>query len=339
MIVVGDHGEGLGEHGEETHGTFCYQPTLRVPFVVRWADGADAGTDRADVTSVVDVFPTLVEALGLRSEEGTDGTSLRAPPAPERGVYFESFSGYLSFGWSPLAGWLDADGKYLHSADPELFDWRSDAREQRDLAGARPEDAARYRRAIAEVAARPALPADVADVDDDLLAELRGLGYASVGSTAAAIPHPLDDTGLPSPRSMRAQHARTLEALALANAGEPRRAEALFRAVLDENPRNWFALDGLARVLIEEGRRAEAVLPLETLLAGGPQWSASWFNLGVCLQEAQRFDEALTALRRAAELDPRSPLYSETLASALERAGRPDEARAVRAARLAAEER
>jgi hypothetical protein len=127
ILAVGDHGEALGEHGEDTHGFLCYEPTLHVPFLLVRPDGARAGERSRAIVSVADVAPTLAEVMGATLPLDIDGTSLwSGDPPGERGVYFESYMGYLELATSPLAGWLDGSGKYLESSAPEFYRLASD---------------------------------------------------------------------------------------------------------------------------------------------------------------------------------------------------------------------
>src|SRR5207244_11722323 len=63
VAIVGDHGEGLGDHGELTHGLLLYEPTLHVPMIVA-APGLEPRTI-ADAVSTVDLPPTLATLAGV----------------------------------------------------------------------------------------------------------------------------------------------------------------------------------------------------------------------------------------------------------------------------------
>ena len=117
VVVVSDHGEGLGDHGEVTHGSLAYDTTLRVPLIVRHPDGRRAGTRSDEAASVVDVLPTVAAALGLEAPAGIDGVDLGEPlDGAERGIFFETSYGFLHYGWSPISGWLEGGLKYVHDA-------------------------------------------------------------------------------------------------------------------------------------------------------------------------------------------------------------------------------
>ncbi|TAJ08055.1 MAG: tetratricopeptide repeat protein [Planctomycetota bacterium] len=333
VVLTADHGESLGEHGEATHGAYCYDATLRVPLLVRDPASAGRGDRDAAPVGVIDVGPTIAEALDLRALDA-DGVSLfrRAAP-PSRRLYFESYYGYLSYGWSPLAGCFDERAKYIHSSQPELYDLASDPRELRDVHAERATDVPRYVDAIAAAAARPAFARAESDrVDAAMLERLRAVGYTGGGAIAHALPGPLDASALPSPRARADELARTLDALGLSDAGRHAEAVEPLRAIAAANPRNYVALERLGNALVLLGRHAEAVAPLEALCANGPQWAGAHYNLGVALYQSGRQDAGLDHFRRAVALDPGHVQALDALAKVLEARGARAEAAEFRAA-------
>lgn len=309
LAVVADHGESFGENGEKSHGTYLYQPTLRVPLVIRFP-GPPAPARRTDVASVVDLAPTLAAAMGLgRLDVGEriDGRDLATPGAPDRGVYFESYGPYLNYGWSTMAGWLDADGKYVHSAAPEFFRWRDDPKETTNLAADVGAGALeRYRAGIERVAARAPLATDrdEAAIDDALVAHLRDLGYATVGADAQALPHPLAPSSRPSPVERKNVYADLIQGLALSNAGRCEAAIPLFLAAARQEPRNVFAYENLANCLLATKRPQEAIPYLTSLVHEGPARPSHIYNLSASLWATGARDEALRVLRQGVEADP-----------------------------------
>ncbi|MDP2310908.1 MAG: sulfatase-like hydrolase/transferase [Pseudomonadota bacterium] len=196
VLVVGDHGEARGDHGEATHGWFVYRSTTRVPFVL-----VAPGIPRArvaGVVSVVDVTPTLLALAGAPIPEGLDGRDLTADPPPDRVVYGETFTPRQGFGFSELRYAQDAQHRYILAPRPELYDWRADPAELTDLGGAHPA-AARLREVVlavvdaGEAAGSPAAA--------ELAAQLAALGYADgaamvpTGTPFEALPDPKDDPG------------------------------------------------------------------------------------------------------------------------------------------------
>lgn len=327
LMLVSDHGESLEAHGEKTHGAYCYQETLRVPLLVRDPSGHGAGQTSSEVVSVVDVFPTLHEAMGLPEAATQDGVSLfRRSVPPDRGVYFECYAGFLSYGWSPLSGWLDAGGKYVHSSTPEFFRLDTDPLETDNLLESEALDVRRYVRAIEELASRPALTGDVnAELDDETSSGLRELGYAGTGLLPEQIPHPLAPSDLPSPASMVEAHRATMKGLNEVLDGKFEAAVETLSPVVAENPRNYTALDQLSFALMQLDRHPEAIPFLQNLVENGPPKTAYLFNLGQCLQVAGQLDEAIAVFRRAVSRQPDEPRVLKNLARVLHEAGRTDE--------------
>lgn len=338
VIVVADHGEGLGDHGEPAHGTHVWDSTIRVPMLVRDPSGARAGEVSDEVVSVVDVFPTVVDALGLGATDGLDGASLFRRRVPDdRGVYFESYGGYLAYGWSPLAGWADADGAYVHGSAPVFVP--ADARGTTGRPVAPDDDATdAYRRAIGRVADAPRLSPDSAGGDAELVERLRALGYAAVGD-ATDLPHPLAPTDRPSPHARTDELQRTLVAQALTNAGRLDDALPMLRDLVSDNPDNRVALERLGGALITRERFAEAIPVLERLLGVGDDdepdasagWAGAWYNLGVARHSTGDRAGGNEAFERAVSIDRGHVQSLYYLEKFLEEDGRPGDAAHYRA--------
>jgi arylsulfatase A-like enzyme len=323
VVIAGVHGESLGQHGEATHGALCYDSTLRVPLVVRPADRARAGQRSAEIASLVDLYPTLAELAGLGAAGDVDGAVLgRAPAAGERGAYFESYYGYLRYGSSPLAGWVDARGKYTHATTPEFFVPGEDPGETTDRMAARP-PVERYRGAIAALAARPRLD-PVPRLGAELDAMLVQLGYP--GALQAPLPEPLADTGLPDVREQAGMLRRLSAALALGESKRYDEAIAELTRIVAEAPRNRLAQTWLATYLLHTDRCAAAIPVLQALVRSGFPSSSAYNSLGHCLLAQDDAARALVHFRCAADLDPTNPIPLGNVAAALERLGRSSEA-------------
>jgi arylsulfatase A-like enzyme len=330
VVVVADHGESLGEHGESTHGVFCYDTTMRVPFFLRYPDGHAAGERRPEVVSVVDVFPTLIDGLGLGDPGEVDGASLYRRRTPDdRGAYFESFYGAIHYGWAPLVGWIDAGGKYVHGRPPEFWDVRADPQEGSVLPLAAA-DRALYVGAIRGVLAAAGLEAQ-GQVAPQMLERLEALGYATAGSRGGLdLPDPLAESDLPNPRDRLHEIRRVEQAVAALQRDRIDEAIALFGSVVAENPRNATAVEFLAPALIETGRCADAIPLLEGLIDAGIARALTHVNLGRCLESDGRDEEAAAQYRTASEIEPANPAVLRKLAGQLEKLGHDAESLEVR---------
>jgi choline-sulfatase len=188
VLIAGDHGESLGEHGEHEHGIFLYEGALHVPLILR---SPGIGARRVgDLCSLVDVLPTVLDLLGIVPAATGDGRSLvpaaRGESMPERAIYAESMYA-ARFGWSPLRMIRDARFKFIDAPRPELYDLAADLFEQHNLAGQRVALAAAMRAGM--FASTSDMHPDVAPpvhVRPDVLGQLAALGYVSGTSVRPA---------------------------------------------------------------------------------------------------------------------------------------------------------
>lgn len=332
ILAVADHGEGLGRHGEDTHGYFVYDTTLSVPMLLRpLPDGAVRAGERIDTpVSVVDVFPTFVNGLGLGDVGDIDGIDLLQPDLPaDRGVYFESYFGVVAFHWSQLAGWADREGKFVYSSVPELYDFPEDRDETTNVIAQQPELARAYRELLTSHSARTRLQVERLDEDYlGLLGQIERLGYAGADTDETGTPEPLEPSQLPSPHQRVAAYADFTRARKLM-VEEQDMAEAakLLARVVRGNPANHKAQFHLGMCLKDTNRFAEAIPAFRAVLQypGGERIPAE-LNLAVCYYNVGQKGLAIDHLRSALEETIGPPGAMELLIQLLEEDGRADEA-------------
>ena len=307
VVLVADHGEAFGEHGELSHGPYAWNTTLQVPLILRRPDGRRDGTRVSTVVSVTDVYPTALEAMGLELDDdelaALDGASLYSGKPGERGTYFETYYGHLNFGWHPLCGWVDAQGKYLHAPRPRFYEL-ADRKEEHDLAAQRGAAVGAARAAMAALAARPALAPDAEGLDPELKRSLQAVGYAASANEGAVLPAPLAELALADPHERTQELAEVQRAGGLIDGQKYAEAESLLRGVVARNPDNRYAWDRLALCLMRMNRHREAIAPLERVLAGSSRNADTWNYLGACQMVAGEQEKALAAFTHALEIDP-----------------------------------
>ena len=188
VVAVGDHGESLGQHGEEDHGLFLYDATLSVPWIMRFPGRAQAGVVVREQVRSVDVMPTLLDALGVKGVPGVDGESVlavvRGKPRPAPPLsYAETFYPKLHFGWSELRSARVGEWKLVDAPRPELYDLRVDRREASNIYTRQPGVAGRLSadlRSVADNVAGTARSQPAAPPDAETLERLRSLGYVGL---------------------------------------------------------------------------------------------------------------------------------------------------------------
>jgi arylsulfatase A-like enzyme/Flp pilus assembly protein TadD len=294
VAVLADHGEGLGEHGERTHGLFVYQSTLRVPLVLA-GPGIPRGERRAGPARTVDVLPTLLGRLGVPAPPG-DGVDLIAA-AGARSAYAETLYPE-TFGWCGLRAYRDRTLKLIEAPRTELYDLAADPGESSNLAASRPADVDRLQRAL--TAARQGERRAAAGPADPQVAErLRALGYAGGGGPVApaAGPRPDPKDALPLWQGFEA---------AMDAQGQGRAAEALalLRGLVARDPGNGTFRRNLASALRRQGQGAEAARTLGELVEEAPGDPHAWHERSVALAALGKVDQAVQAEDRALELDP-----------------------------------
>ena len=328
VAVAGDHGEGLGEHGEPTHGLLLYESTLRVPLLLR-APGVEAGRVVRTPVSLADVAPTLAGLLGRKfpQEPAIDGRDLSAaiededepPPAD---LYAETQYPAI-FGWSPLASLRRRDLKYIASPAPELYDLAHDPGEASNLAGRTEGGTLRgFAGRLAGIEAG-AIEAPRSGGDAETRARLASLGYASARPASV---RRAGDPAAPDPKAMVGLFERFERAHAQIRGGKAAEALAELQALVAADPRNAVFRGELARAWRDQGEFAKAVPLYRQAAADAPDDPEAWYNLASALQESGQPAAAREAIQRAVHLDPARPEAHNTLALLLLAEGRPEQA-------------
>ncbi len=300
IVLTSDHGEGLGEHGEATHGIFAYETTLHVPLIVH-APGLLAPSVVADRVRHIDILPTILDALGMPKPPDLPGRSLlpaanggTLAPAP---AYFEAMSSALNRGWAPLAGLVRGSYKLIDLPIPELFDLAQDPHETRNLAAAEPQTLDLVRGELGRLRqADPGLARQKESLDTR--ERLRALGYISSGGPAAP---KKQYTDADDPKKLIALDADLEEVVALYEAGDLGSALGKARQVVAARPGMALAEQYLGFLLREAGDIEGAVASLTRAVAAGPEDGSVAALLGAYLTEAERPQQAAELLKSYAE--------------------------------------
>ncbi len=315
VVVVGDHGEGLNDHGEDSHGVFVYDETSRVPFIVSFPSYVPGGLRPRAVVSTVDVMPTILDLVRIDPAQAAapvQGRSLWPIMADPNGAadtfaaYSEAMVPLLQYGWSPLTSIRDRRYRYIEAPRPELYDLTADPQEKDNLASARPEVAKSYAERLQSLKAEVAQPetkAEVLSLDSEAQARLQSLGYAAggagTGSASAA-----GRTGLPDPKDMIPMLSRINDVYVLFGAGRYEAALKEAESILAENPSNNSVRYYLAGSLSKLSRYPEAIEQYRIMLKDAPRNTEVLSNIGWCQLNMERFDDASATFRQVLEIFP-----------------------------------
>ncbi len=290
IAVTADHGESLGDHGENTHGMFLYDETIHVPLVLKLPAARAAGTRVDSRVGHVDLAPSLLDAAGLPAPPQMQGQSLIRTLAraslPDRPSLAETDYPRRAFGWSSVSAFRAGNHLYIKAPRPELYDLVKDP-------GARSNLAASHRALLDRLAAQTddfrrragGGSGDAPDepLDPKLAQQLTALGYVSGGGARTGASGPSG----PDPK----------DKIAVAN-------------VLHD-----------AQMAMEDGRNAEVIPLFEKVIATDPQIFMAQFQLGLAHARLFQYAKAIPYLRKATEIQPDAAMPHYELGLALFRTG------------------
>jgi tetratricopeptide (TPR) repeat protein len=300
VVLLSDHGESLGDHGEDSHGYFIYESTLRVPLMVHWPDGTPLRPARDQRPGgLIDVAPTLLDYLNIAAPPSFEGRSLLDASGP-RGVYSESLYAYDGFGWSPLRSLRDGAYKYIDSPSPELYNLVTDPREQINLSVKEPARTRTLRGELRQLLASraPKQPATPAAISPRTRALLASLGYLSGGRRVA------DGGAMPDPKDRLAEYRLYESAQALLYNKHLEQAAVTFRQILARDPKNTLARRDLGGTYVEQHLYSKARDCFEQVVTAAPDDYMAQFELGIADKNLGRTQDALEHLQIACKVAP-----------------------------------
>ncbi len=363
LVLMADHGESLGEHGEKSHTFFVYDAVVHVPFIVRTPWG-DRGRNSAQVATV-DLMPTVLDLVGLEAQESIDGRSLARlvlDPAAEAGglAYSETYFTRFHYGWQHLRALRDGTWKYIDAPKPELYAIREDPGETKNVFKANSRRAEDLRLAMERMGGSGAQAApDKSSLDPETLQRLAALGYVGGGPKVdpqAVLPDPKDKIGLfgriGEARALaRGEHydeaVRKMEAVIAEDAGIidahitlggwlrqlKRTADAMaaYKRALEIQPDNEQALSALAEIYREQGRADAAIEGYRAVLRVDPRSPQIWFQLATLYLDLGRSRESEATFQEALKHNPKmGAAYNSLAALAFERGNMAEAERLVR---------
>jgi choline-sulfatase len=332
VVVAGDHGESLGDHGESTHGLFVYESALRVPLIVSWPGILDQRVIETPV-GLADVAPTVAALATLLQFGPVDGRILPldggVPSA--RPIYAETYFPQFFMNWAPLRSVRDARWKLIDAPEPELYDLTADPGETTNRFASEPATARALRREL-ERLARSADRVSAAPMSADAQRRLASLGYVSSAPAA-----PAAGTTAPDPKRMVALYEQLLEGNRALATGRNDEAVRIARRALEADRGNAFARLVLGRGLLATGQPRDAIEALRAYLAAVPGSADAHHWIALAHLRLDDRERALAEEEAAIALDPRHTAALSLRAGLMFSAGRKDQGVQSLAAAVAAD--
>lgn len=311
LAAVGDHGEGLGKHGEPEHGILLYEESLAVPFVMAAPGRIPPGTVVNGPASLVDFLPTVTRLLGLPTPKDVQGIDLLGSIPTERTLFAETLYPHEEFDWSALYALRAGDRKYIEGPVPELYDLAADGDERRNLlpgAAAEGKAFAQKLHAQAQSLVRPERLAAAAGLgrggDQETIARLESLGYVAGGGGNRDRNEALPAVGGVNPVEKVVQMNHFQAGLRLLQGGRAVEAAEIFRQLAQADPGNPQHRHKLAACLERSGDKAGAETVYKDLIKDHPTFFLAYCGYADFLERNGRFGESRALFLRLQSLVP-----------------------------------
>jgi arylsulfatase A-like enzyme/Flp pilus assembly protein TadD len=309
IVLTGDHGESLGEHGEKTHGFFIYNATLHIPVIIHLPAGPAPRTV-SELVSLPDLMPTVLAFLKLDAPSDVQGRNLLPflidkdnNKDQARSLYAETFLPRLHFNWSELRGAETENYHFIDAPKPELYDLKNDPQETNNLYPQKKAVAEEMRNKLTTLIQQYSTGQELAQktgLDPALMERLKSLGYAgfSGGSTPT-----VTDRSLPDPKDRVQVYELISDAIAESQHGDYVPSSDKLNAALKIEPDSVPVHYLLGLNYYRTREFDKSVEQLQRVLQISPDYSLAVFQLGLAYARVGDFDHAIQALKHALELD------------------------------------
>ena len=281
VVVVADHGESLGTHGETTHSYLVNEATIPVPMLLR-SQGVLEGGRRIDGrASQIDLMPTVLALLGIPAPPGLQGIDWTRAPDPGRAVLAESVEGRVNFGWRRLTALYLGDLKLVSGARPALFDLARDPTESQDIAAVNTDVVSRLEsRLSALTRGEPEhLIPYTGALGDTVTQQLAALGYIVTAEQTM-----LTNGPGPDPRDMMAPMRRVML--------------AVLGPELEATGSLWFRFLARMQGIVLPRNDEEVIAELEALAERYPDFAPTLYFLSIFYKRVDRPEDANRTLQR-----------------------------------------
>ncbi len=357
IFIIGDHGEGLGDHGEMAHGYFIYEYAVQIPFIIITPFEKLQGIRIRSQARLIDLYPTLLEMIGIQIPEENQGESLLSVilhPEKEENqyAYSESLTPNLHYGWSSLHSLRTPRFKYIDAPRPELYDLIADPQELDSVINRHQKIARKFKETLDQLIEESSLEApkpEAANLDMETVERLAALGY--IGAPVAKKSAKKGERGLADPKDKHhiyesvqrvgelinnekhQESAQILESVLQEDPAIPQamlllatcyvelgrndEAKAQYDFILKDDPNSIQALIGLANILLKEGKKEDVIALCKQTLSVDDRNTQAYTMIGEVYMGENDHAQALSYLEKAVEIQPKLTRNSLNLAACL----------------------
>ena len=332
ILLLSDHGEGLGQHGEDGHGIFLYDSTVRIAWIMD-GPGIPAGVRVQQQAREIDALPTVLNLLGGKASSAIQGTSMvpafSGKAVPTTYSYEETLYPKINMGWSELRGIHTAHWMYIRAPRPELYDLDKDPNELNNVIAAQSKE---FRELEAQLKLLSRLGSNNTEtvmtqpMDQKTIDQLRSLGYVG-GSSDSNVQ--LNGKGA-DPKD-RIGVLKIFEQVTGPDGAKlsPTRKIALLQKAIAQDPTNPYLYSTLAEQYRQIGQNDLAMQTCLSALHHGVRNGVIFSLLGTLYLHQGNTKQAILFLEQGVNMDPLNLERQANLASALRQDGQPDKAEGI----------
>jgi len=306
ILIVGDHGEALGERRELDHGLFIYDNTLKVPYILHCPEHIPAGVVVETRVNLIDVMPTILDMIKIPAGKEIQGFScldaMKGKQRESRRNYIETYFPLENFGWSPLVGLIERKWKFIQAPKPELYNLETDPEERQNVFQKEVKISRRMVKSLENL--RKDYSTDKTGQKKRLTKEeerrLRSLGYIGAERMSARPGHPL-----PDPKDKIEDYILYFQGNLHETRGEFQKAAEFYKEVLRRNPDVSNNYVHLGFLYAKTGRMNAAIKVLEQGRERLPESYVILSKLIMFYSSAGRYDDALSASQSMLGIDSR----------------------------------
>ncbi|MEN8154690.1 MAG: sulfatase-like hydrolase/transferase [Acidobacteriota bacterium] len=325
IVITGDHGEALGDHGETEHGYFAYNETIHIPLII-YNNSLKPAIIKNNV-SHIDIFPTICDLAGIKTPGDIQGRSLipliQNKVTEEIPIYIEAKSAYHSKGWAPLEGYITKDRKFIDLPIKELYDLKNDFREKKNIIS-RVNITGLYRvlNSLKEKLSGKYSNLSRKEIDPTALKKLKSFGYLTgiVQKKKARFTRE-DDLKVLLPIQQKLTRARKLS-----KNGKYNEALKLYMEVKKERPDNIAAILHMSEIFHKTNRIKAGITIIEEGLGKNPENRELKLRYGILLVADNRFIQGKNYLLEVLKEDKNSGEAWHYLGIAYFKGRQPDKA-------------